>query len=383
MRREAFAAYTSRMRRPVVTTLVALLLAALVGGQAPRKTPSVWSLPSGERHEGRLSRRTTETVIVTAVGDLVLDRPNGALPADARADVVLVEAAEAGLHPKFVDGRVAVARMAASFGLWSTVKFHLDAALELDPFHVDARTVAQALGRRFRVVAEDDDRFGSSKRIEALFTAAAGSPLAAAMIEGRLGDFDAALRLQFGLRFLKRGDAPQRLLAARVLAPCTDAATRIKPLYEACLLDPTPAVRRAASKALGRSGDPALARIVGRTLSSPHQTLRLAAVEAITEMGFREGAPYLVRALAGENPVPKAHISVTRSIAGVTDYDVEVAAGAVIAKPIVTLTHEGVVLEAGVVSIAEERLRITAGLKTLTGLDLPADAKAWKSALGL
>ena len=68
MRRGASAAYTSRMRRPVVTILVALLLAALVEGQDPRKMPSVWSLPSGERHEGRLSRRTTETVIVTAVG---------------------------------------------------------------------------------------------------------------------------------------------------------------------------------------------------------------------------------------------------------------------------------------------------------------------------
>ncbi len=371
------------MRRPVVTILVALLLAALVEGQDPRKMPSVWSLPSGERHEGRLSRRTTETVIVTAVGDLVLDRPNGAVPADARADVALVESAEAGLHPKFVDGRVAVARMAASFGLWSRVKFHLDDALELDPFHVDARAVAQALGRRFRVVPEDDDRFGSSKRIEALFTAVAGSPLAAVMIEGRIGDFDVDVRLQFGLRFLKRGDAPQRLLAARVLAACTDAPTRIKPLYEACLLDPAPGVRRAASKALGRAGDPAMARIVGRTLASPHQTLRLAAVEAITDMGFREGAPYLVRALAGEPPVPKASITVTRTIAAVSDYDVEVAAGAVIAKPIVTLTHEGVVLEATVVSIAEERARITAGLKILTGFDAPADAKAWKSALGL
>lgn len=371
------------MRPDLRTIVVFVIAAAALAAQDGRKGPSVWRLPSGEHHEGRLSRRAKETVIVTAIGALVLDRPNGAVPFDARADAALIDDAALGLHPKFTDGRVAVAAAAASFGLWSKVEEHLEAALALDPFHVDGRTIARSLGRRFRLADEDVDEFGASKRVEALFMRAQGSALGAAMLEGRIGDFDADLRLRFGLRFLKRGDAHQRLLAARVLADCTDATERVKPLYEACLLDPSNAVRRSAAKALGRTGDPALARVVGRTLSSPHQTLRLAAVEAMAEMGFREGAPYLVRALAGEAPVPKAHIAVTRTTATVGDYDVEVAAGAVIAKPITSLVHEGVVLEASILSTTEERVRIVGALRRLTGLDLPPDAKAWKTAVGL
>ena len=125
-----------------------------------------------------------------------------------------------------------------------------------------------------------------------------------------------------------------------------------------------------------------MARVFARSLASPHQAIRLATVEAIAEMGFREGAPYLARALAGEPAVPRAHIAVTKQSAMVTDYDVEVAANAVIAKPIVTVVNEGVILDVAIISISEERVRIVTALRKLTGLDLPVDAKAWKAAVG-
>jgi hypothetical protein len=371
---------------PDLRTIVVFVIAAaaLAAAQDGRKGPSVWRLPSGEHHEGRLSRRAKETVIVTAIGALVLDRPNGAVPFDARADAALIDDAALGLHPKFTGRSRRRRRPPRPPSVCGRKSKNISRPRSRSiPFTWTAARSRDRSDAVFELADEDVDEFGASKRVEALFMRAQGSALGAAMLEGRIGDFDADLRLRFGLRFLKRGDAHQRLLAARVLADCTDATERVKPSTK-----PACSIRRTRCAApLRRRSD---AREIPRSRASSDAPFRVRIRRCALRRSkrwpkwvFAKGLPISSGRSPAKHPFRRRTSPSRATTATVGDYDVEVAAGAVIAKPITSLVHEGVVLEASILSTTEERVRIVGALRRLTGLDLPPDAKAWKTAVGL
>ena len=65
------------------------------------------------------------------------------------------------------------------------------------------------------------------------------------------------------------------------------------------------------------------------------------------------------------------------------DFDVEIAQGAVIAKPIIGVLQSGVTLDVAVAGVfvirMEERRAVLRTLAALTGKELGADPAAWRS----
>jgi hypothetical protein len=84
----------------------------------------------------------------------------------------------------------------------------------------------------------------------------------------------------------------------------------------------------------------------------------------------------------GSSP-PHAHVFFGEQRAYVSDFDVEIAQGAVIAKPVIGILQSGVLLDVAVAGVfiirTEERRVVLGALGKLTGQALGNDPVAWRA----
>lgn len=162
-------------------------------------------------------------------------------------------------------------------------------------------------------------------------------------------------------------------------------------LIRASLIDTDEKVRDAARTSALASGYSELAVPYIKAVATDDERLRLRAYPALQELRDPRVVPALIGALAARrggggggagSSLPRAHISIGEQRAFVQDFDVEIAQGAVIAKPVIGVLQSGVVLDVAVagtqiISFVEQNT-VIAALRKVTGQDLGKDASAWK-----
>lgn len=174
--------------------------------------------------------------------------------------------------------------------------------------------------------------------------------------------------------------ARQRDLALSTLARWKGANSG-DTLRRFAMLDSSESTRNHSARLLGTLDDPK--QIFGLTgwLDHKNQEVRSRAASALGWSGYPAAVPALVAALgsgsSSVNRVPHANIFIGAQTAYVQDFDVEVASGSAIADPIVNVLPTGVVLDAGVLSIAIHRTVYTKALSRITGHRPGTTEKSW------
>lgn len=192
----------------------------------------------------------------------------------------------------------------------------------------------------------------------------------------------------FLLDRLANGPASERRAAAHLLGEqLSDRA--LGKLVRASLIDSDDQVRGAAREAALRSRHPELAVPYLKALETDDSRFRERAYPALAELRDPRAVDGLIAMLepraapgsgAGSSP-PHANVYFGEQRAFVRDFDVEIAQGAVIAKPVIGVLQSGVVLDVAVAGVfvirAEERRAALGALKKLTGQSFGADAATW------
>ncbi len=162
----------------------------------------------------------------------------------------------------------------------------------------------------------------------------------------------------------------------------------IEPLSRRALFDEDPAVRRMAAESIKKIGaglkgieHRALQPFV-KALKSKFFGTRVRAAMAMGHLGDGRAISYLIESIRpSRGSSPRVNLFVGRQRAYIRGYDVEVASGASIAKPIVGIVQSGTVLDARIIS-TQRRLKIfrkvvIRSLERLSGMRLGNDVKAW------
>lgn len=303
------------------------------------------------------------------------------------------------ISPRDLVHRVALGEWMLHEGLCDEALRELDAVLSLDPDEAHAR----ALLRRRPV------QLSTLVPLELTCPASdgAGDPAAArASLLRRGAKCGAALREMTVNQLEKREDRDALLLdLSHELSSGVDArrmfatlalrrlfpGSEVKELLRRAVLDPSHDVRGGAALALRDVKEPGVIVPVVRGLSSSSLGVRANAVEALGNMGYPAAVEPLVSRLAelskpagSTGGFPRSNISVTRQLAYVQDFDVEIAQGASIAKPVVSVVQEGVVLDTAVAgvgvesyAVALETERVCRALSKLTHEMPGAGGRAW------
>jgi hypothetical protein len=363
----------------------ASILLTLAAVPAIASAQSFFQLSTGDFHEGKIAGLAAESRLETAIGRLPLSADVKVLRRDPFEAYEKVAAAEFGLHPQNAAGQIALAEYAASQGLWTAARKHLNQAFEVDPDSERAIALAAKWAGEFQLNAfEAGAKPNMRKALEAwLKDAATKDWVGAAMVQAKVKGLGPDLVLHPTLKTLKATQPHARWCAARVLTSLRNDPERIKPLYRRGSLDPSPAVRTECVRALKVTEDPVFCRLFAKSLASKNQAVRIAAAEALGELELPEGAEPILRLLSGDTPVPtRNNITVTTQVAYVKDYDVEVAQNAVIADPVVDVAQDGMVLDVAVVSITAERHVYWNALRRITKRDDRTDLSKWRAHLG-
>ncbi len=194
----------------------------------------------------------------------------------------------------------------------------------------------------------------------------------------------------FLLARLADGPVGERRAAAQLLAEAPSPRVLGK-LIRASLLDADDVLRTRTRTAALASGHPDLAVAYLAALATDDARLReraYPALEAIRDPRVVDGliAMFEPRPAAdgtsGASPA-RAHVFFGEQQAYVRDFDVEIAQGAVIAKPVIGVLQSGVLLDAAVAGVHVVRMterRVALGaLRRLTGADFGVDAAAWRA----
>lgn len=299
-------------------------------------------------------------------------------PADPHA--ALYRARAADVPEGFGPGHAALARWCVTKGLLKEAFLELSRALPLVPAHPAVLAAIDELA--FAVSTDWLAKARKDDRVETLLLVHASAGFGEAAVAARLArDESAAEQLRVALKALEQRDASTRWAGAVVLAELRNAPLRIKPLYKATLLDEAAPVRRAAATALAVTADPAFVTLFAKHLANEHPSVRVRAAEALEVIDQAAGAEAVLRALEASFQPARANLTVTTQTAYVKDFDVQVAAGAVIADPVVAVVQSGVVLDVAVVSVVAERAVYRRVLARLLRRDCGEDPKAWRAAL--
>jgi HEAT repeat protein len=193
---------------------------------------------------------------------------------------------------------------------------------------------------------------------------------------------------------LKSGRFEARIAAAKVLGDRrSDKA--LAQLIRSSLLDEHSDVRAAAREGAVASHHPDLATPYLKALTTGDERMRERAYPMLETLRDPRAVPALIDVLkprpapapdpsggGGFNP-PHQNIFIGEQRAYVRDFDVQIAQGAVIAKPIVGILQSGTALDvkvAGVVQITYvEQVEVVELLHRLTGQRLGNDPLAWES----
>ncbi|MBL8841578.1 MAG: hypothetical protein JNL90_08635 [Planctomycetes bacterium] len=364
------------------------LLAAL--GLLPC-APDVLELRDGSRLVGESRSTATGVVLDGALGRLHfesreiahLERRNDLLPRVRSARLAAGEqphallavatfALERGLYPEAFDA------LDAARAAGATEAQLADAAAELD---------AQALlDGCARALPPTDD----AARRELLARVGGRSASRAAFATRRLLELEEQARTDFLLERLARGTAVERRGAVALLQ-AAPAERALGKLVRASLLDSDREVRDAARTAALASRHPQLVVAYLQALATDSSTLRQRAYPALAELRDPRAVDGLIAMLepraapaggGGSSPA-RAHVFFGEQRAFVQDFEVEIAQGAVIAKPVIGVLQSGVALDVAVAGVfvirREERAVVVDALRRLTGAELGHEAAAWRS----
>ncbi len=195
----------------------------------------------------------------------------------------------------------------------------------------------------------------------------------------RMPQVDGHLRTQ-----ARRSLVPlRRITAIRALArrPATSNARFV---FRTAILDKHHDVRKAAMEITREIGhaDEAL-EYMTPILKDVNGRFRVRTAEALAELADPRAIPALVQSARHIPPggSTRASMAVIEQQSYVRDFDVEVAQGAFIAKPVVDIVQSGMVLDVTVISVLSYRLEIyrvyRKAIEKIAGDDPGADPKKW------
>ncbi len=195
------------------------------------------------------------------------------------------------------------------------------------------------------------------------------------------------------LERLESVDVATRCGAADLLgAQCATGGHEalLSKLVRSSLVDSDERVRTHALDAAVRSHHPQLVLPYLTAIETDDPAFRARAYPALAAIQDRRAVPALIGMLeprvaagAGGSSLPHAHIFVGEQRAYVRDFDVEIAQGAVIAKPVIGVLQQGLLLDVAVAGVTiihfDERRAVLGALKGLTNQELGTDPAAWRS----
>ncbi len=160
---------------------------------------------------------------------------------------------------------------------------------------------------------------------------------------------------------LRRLFTPTELLDDPERGADGENGVEVRALVRRAALDVSSRVRDSAARSLRHVGHEGLAAPLVRALDSRSPRVAMNAAEALGVLGHEAavgplvGALFTISAQGGSGGVPQAPrstLAVGRQVAYVSDYDVEIAQGASIADPKISVVEEGVVLTAASLGIS-------------------------------
>lgn len=351
--------------------MLSLLPLLLLQGEMP-----VAVLQSGTRVEAKEVPTVGDRRVETAYGryDASLDPVVEVV--DGRADLQLLE-------PLAEMDRTAWLARVSERGLLSTL---VDATPEDAATRAAWLDALTAWGGKLDTLPSRTDRDQRSERLwQALLRAddAEQALLTGALLREIPESRDLPKR-RIGLVDLRRAlesKDPEVRRAAALVAAHQRTNDLVRPLLDRSLEDEGGAVRTAAAEALvSLDEEKALGLWTLSLWRGKAGDLREQAADHLGDFGSREPAVIkaLIHALAPTSggAAPRSHAFFGRQVSYVSDFDVEVAAGAVIADPVVSVLTEGAVLEIRVISTTLAS-RIRGSLTRLTGQDFGTDRDAW------
>ena len=198
------------------------------------------------------------------------------------------------------------------------------------------------------------------------------------------------------VKALESKQEPLNLVAIELAARLTDEAT-LEPLIGCALLSTRPTVREAARSALNRFEHDGIIYPFLRALRSKNDGLREHALMGLAGLADLRTAGSLISHLgalsdgSASSASRRAHTFNGSQHAVVNGFDAQVANSAAIAKPIISVVQEGVVLDVNLLGTSPGRIdrrrapahgreerRLTAKvLKTVTGQDYGEDVVLW------
>jgi hypothetical protein len=293
--------------------------------------------------------------------------------------------------------RVALATWMAEQGLETEALSELDVVLSDEPDQPAALHLLRSADfARPRVGDPRDHPEQFAQRLQsALLTAPPAKSELCILELGRL------LELEGG-RDLLEAQLASELLSTRVLRRANAArvlrrllpGSQVRELLRRCALDTSRPVRESAALALRATEEPGIITPLVRALGSESRAVRTNAAESLGLVGFELAVPALVTHFAnlpqgsgsgGATAPSTANLYVGLQFAYVGDFDVELAQGASIADPTVTVGDSGVVLDARIGGIsgytyATEFRTVRSALQRLVGENpgsSPADWERW------
>jgi hypothetical protein len=291
-----------------------------------------------------------------------------------------------------------VARLARRYGLEDTMWHHLDRTVTtVDPRSPTAHRLDLFLGALGPdLVPEHRLRADAERKVRALVDRARdeSSPArTAALVAVLAGLQDDGIDEELRTRARTALRPPQRIVALRALAKRSEEHQPF--VWRAAIVDSDAAVRRASMDMARAAESPAVVvDYLAPGLLQPHAELRARTAEAFTALGDRAAilplvaAGHLATAAAPAAGATRAHVAFLDQQSYVRDFDVEIASGAFIADPKVSVVQSGVLLDVTVASVTHSPARAVSAfreaLTVLAGEDPgpdPTTWEAWKDAL--
>lgn len=279
-------------------------------------------------------------------------------------------------------GRVEAARVALAAGRLEEFVRELDIVLGRDPDHAEARKLVETAPLALTLPSTAERTLAARLVLFGARAKPAYRELAASRLTPMPRE-EAVPELERGLR---SPSASVRAFAAFALRRI-DPKLRADALVRRSVVDPSPAVRTEAARALRDAKDESLARRVEAAFALEDSELRSNAASSLGEMGYRSSVPALAAGLAalqssGHPGGYRAHILIGNQVAYVQDYNLEIAQGASIADPIVNVVEDATQLDVRVGGTSGYRIEVEGpticrALARLTGEKLPEKPSPW------
>jgi HEAT repeat protein len=364
---------------PVVVSFVAALVLS----------PDVVELKDGTRHPGEARSRKDGIELATPLGVVRFARDEIAA-VETRAELLPLYRTSLSAARRQPHALISLVRFCLDRGLYPEAFDCLDKALAAAPQEPIARAALESIGNEALLDGATPGVQPDAKTRERLLERVGGrSASRAAFARRRLLEEPADELRPWLVEKLGDLDHAVRLGAADLLGEI-QGEQALASLIKASLLDGSAAVRERARASARRSGHPDLASPYLRAIETDDSRIRERAYPALAELRDPRAVPALIHRLeprlapqggSGRPALARSHVFFGEQRAFVQDFEVEIAQGAVIAKPVIGVLQTGVLLDAAVAGVEVisyvERAAVVATLEKLTGQRLGSDPLAW------